>query len=523
MSQIDGNTKKSVCDLNENIKTQTSEKIESLKNNLKKTLEKIDQTVQSGTQSVKDKANQTSNKVSDLKSDIIQRYYQTPIGSWRNARPDITLLLEITVIIVLLLTVYAIGPYLSGETMKNFTREQYLRASELPQTAFSIGEIGKVNTELRALDDYMARYKSDPFSPENQGIYDLQRGTIFLPIIEFIVIYVVPPFVVLYLIWFILTYWKYVISALWGWFLMIYSYSTKLIECKLASKWYIRMVTGWRRCNPRFSDYFNKWRRKYVDVPVYHEKLRYIREYYAAKQRYYTIPKRYYVDIPRERYKIKTEYLRKVYVERTTNVFLKKLLDWYQIYYELPRDELYGYLLRNNANLAALWAKLIQSKKQVFGLPYEKTTPSGGKCSCPATRTPVKLVSNFVEEEVNLIKDDVKTAVNKVQNLYDNIGQIRSKYEISSCQVADQVIENRNNIYLTILLSMVIFIVIVYIYSEIFGTPHWVYSIISPTWTFVTTNSNAVLTQGNWDYRVILVIVVLMGSLGYGLYQIKDK
>jgi len=41
--------------------------------------------------------------------------------------------------------------------------------------------------------------------------------------------YVVPPFVIAYVVWFIVKYWKYILAAVWGWFLMLYKYFTKLI------------------------------------------------------------------------------------------------------------------------------------------------------------------------------------------------------------------------------------------------------------------------------------------------------
>ena len=179
-----------------------------------------------------------------------------------------------------------------------------------------------------------------------------------------------------------------------------------------------------------------------------------IKQYYDVKKQYYTIPKRYYIDLPRARSQVKMEYLRKVYIDRAYEVFLKQLVDWYHVYYELPRDELYAYLLRNNKNLATIWSKMHQTKKQLLGLPYESRTPSGAKCSCPSTKTPLKVIGQIASEDLDLAKGDVATAIAKTQQLYDKISEMRKK---PSCANVDTIINNRNRIYMVIVLIILLF------------------------------------------------------------------
>ena len=516
-----------VCDLNDIIKQKTSSKVSSIKQNLTDTIKQINTTIHSKTTEIKGKITETQssikNKTSQTISNITQEYHQTPISQWRSHRPDVTLLVEITVFVIILMWLYSIWPYLSASKSFIFSKEQYMKASMLPESAYSIDEMSKIKIELKALKDYFDYFTSPPYSLENQGIFELNKGVIFLPIISFIVIYIVPPFVILYIIWFIITYWKYVLAAVWGWFLMIYHFGSKLVECKLASKWYIRMVTGWSTGCPDFSQYFNAWRRQYIDIPVYYEKLKYIQEYYAAKEKYYTIPKRYYIDLPKERYKVKTDFLQKVYVDRATEVFLKKLVDWYHTYYELPRDELYHYLLRNNKNLGTIWAKTKQTQKQVSGLEYDSTTPSGALCSCPGTQTPVRIISDLVSSDINLATDDFKTAADKVKQLYDDINLSRENKmpHLTTCQLADKVVNNRNSIYFTSIIIIVLFFIVLFGYSAAFGTPSWFYRIIGPTWQFVTVNSKPMLRAKWWDYSIYLIIATIMGIIGFGLYKVR--
>ena len=515
-----------VCKLDDILKEKAQKKAEDLKQNLNEKINQISADINEKKENIQktitDAVSQVTNKKDEVISNVVQTYQRTPIAEWRSARPDLTLLIEITIIVGILIVLYSIWPHLSAARSTVFSKEQYLKAAQLPESAYSIDELSKIKVELKALKDYFDHFESNPFSPENQGLYDLNRGVIFLPIISFVVIYIVPPFVILYIIWFIITYWRYVINALWGWFVMLYRFGSTLAECKLAEKWYIRMVTGWSECSPNFSDYFNAWKREYVDIPVYYERLRYVQEYYAAKQRYYTIPKRYYIDIPRERYQVKMEYLRKVYVDRAVEVFLKKLVDWYHLYYELPRDELYRYLLRSNQNLAAVWARVHQTQRQIRGLPYESTTPTGAKCTCPATPTPVKIMTNIVSDDINLVKDDLKTASEKVKQLYDDISKVREKQKEKLCETADNVVKNRNYIYFGIILMIILFFILIYGYSKIYGTPAWFYRLTGPTWHFAMVNLRPMLVQRSWDYSLYFVIVLVLAIIGYGLYRVRS-
>lgn len=262
---------------------------------------------------------------------------------------DITLLIEILTIAAILLAVYVIYPYFTADKSFIFSKEQLMDAMKMPSTAFSVEEVAKVQQELDALAAYF-KYFSDtgtPYSFKAQGLEDLGRGVVFLPIIAFVVTFVIPPFVSLYLIWFIVKYWKSVIEATWGWFVMMYEYGTKLIEGKLGCKWYISMVTGWGCHSPKFSQYYDDWLKKFVIVPSYHEKLAYVDKYTTTKNKWYTLPKLKYFDTPKGEVETELKYSKKLAIDRTGETFLKTLAGFEETLYDNPRDELYKWMLKD--------------------------------------------------------------------------------------------------------------------------------------------------------------------------------
>ena len=253
--------------------------------------------------------------------------------------PNIELLIKIIAVVCICLLFYAVyriflkGPIYSGA--------QLAEAMKLNTEGFSIDEIARVNLEINSLKTYHEYFSSAPYSLESQGIHELARGVIFLPVVAFISIYIIPPIVISYILWFVIKYWKAVFEALWGWFLMLYHFGTKLIECKLGEKWYIRMVTGWHSCTPSFSTYFNSWKTQYIDVPVYYEKLNYIKQYYDNKLAYFTPYKQKYFDKPLALIKEYYGYLKQYTIEIWTfikNLFIKARDYVYKLVLEFDQE-----------------------------------------------------------------------------------------------------------------------------------------------------------------------------------------
>jgi len=457
---------------------------------------------------------QAVEKLQKSMNNIKQSYTKAP---WRSKRPDLTLLVEIMLAVVFLVVLYRALPLLTGSTKPAFNKDQFQAALKLPEGSFNVSELAKVNLEVKALQDYKNFFDSKPFSYENSGRGDLDRANAILPFLTFAMQYIVPPFVIAYLIFFIIKFWPYIIAAAWGWYLTLYNYFTELIQCKLGCKWYISMMTGWSCCNVDFSEYFNRWRRRYVDIPVYEEKMKYIKRYLWAKRVYYEIPYRKYIELPIKRYKVKAEFAKKIYVDRAVEVFLKKIRAMYDPYYKMPKDELYRHLLSNNRNLAAMYAKAQQAKAQIDGNEYTSITHSGKVCKCPANKTPISLINDAIKQETGNIKSDLNHMIDATHKIYDKLNNIELTLpDPSKCDTYDTVIDNRKNIAKWMLIGIISICASIYVYSQFMGMPSWLKFILSPTTTFISRGLS-VITNGNsyfnWVWIYFGLILVFLTTI----------
>lgn len=432
--------------------------------------------------------------------------------NWRTKRPDLTLLFELVLLIVLAVILYHTWPFLTGRAKPGFSKAQFNRAMKLPETAFSIEELAKVNLEVKALSDYAGYFKNNPYSMANSGIKDLLVSVAILPFLIFFIQFVLPPFVFLYILWFMWRYWPYVFAAGWGWFVAMYSYFTTLAEGKLGCKWYIRFVTGWDCETPDFYEYYSNWKREYIDMPVYYEKLAYVQKYFWAKTEYIEKPWRKYVVLPLERYKIKAEYAKKIYLERSIEVFLKKLRDMYPQYYTMPRDQFYQWLLGNNKQMAHMYQDAMLTKDKLAGRPFRGQTDDGEDCDCPGEDTPVSVVTASLQEQKDDAIHDVSMLVNTTHKLFNGV-QRAAELTAPSCENVDKVINNRKSIASSILVTLVVACIVMYVYSSVYGAPVWVMSVLAPTSQYVMRGANVVASgQSYWSLPLLYggVFVSLM-------------
>jgi len=263
-------------------------------------------------------------------------------------RPDIVFLAVIGFALISAFALYGLAPYFQTVAPPIYTATQLEMAKNLPESAFTLDEISKVDLEVKGLESHASYFTSNPYSLANSGIYDLLLSVAILPLVMFFIMFVLPPLILAYGIWFMLRFWPYVMHASWGWFLAMYSYFNDLIQGKLGCKWYIRMVTGWRCRNPNFNTYVTTWRRRYVDRPVYEERLKYMQTFVWAKRKFYDIPLEKYINLPLKKLMLTLKYAKKIYIDRAFDIFLKTLKKNYPIYYERPRDEFYNWLLEKN-------------------------------------------------------------------------------------------------------------------------------------------------------------------------------
>lgn len=498
------------------LKAKTHKNIKSISSKIDTKIDQYKKILEETSQKRLDDITELKKKVytelGNEKQKITGSYFNMP---WRSKRPDVTLLVEILLAIIFIVLLYKVWPYMTGSVKPTFSKEQFLKATKMSPSAFSVAEVAKVNLEVKAFQDYADYFRAKPFSPANSGVVDLMVANAVYPIFLIFVQYFIPPFVIAYIMWFIVRFWPYVKSALWGLFVSMYGYFTSLIQGKLGCKWYIRMVTGWGCDTPDFSMYFNIWRIQYVDRPIYMERLSYIKKYYEARKIYYEIPYRKYITIPVDRYRVKAEFAKKIYVDRSVEVFLKKLRDMYPQWYMMPRDELYQWLLGSNKNLAGMYAKMRQAKRQVSGQSYPSITPSGKVCACPATDTPISLIKKGIQENKEQVADDLQSLVDVTNSVYDKLNNVSIDLNPADCGTADKFIENRHSIAKYIVITILTFIVSVVVYSNYMGTPYWVKSIFGSANMFIYKGTHVLLSGQSYNSWIIFYGIAITSLLGF--------
>ena len=343
-------------------------------------------------------------------------YDKLTMMPFNTSRPDIALLVELVAFAVFIIIGFKVLPFITPVKNPGFTEDEYKKASDKPTTEFSISELANVQLEIKSMEDFQKHFEFKPHSPDNMGLIELIKSCVIIPVLGFIIIFIVPPFICAYILWFIITYWPYVFAAVIGWIKMLYSYFTDLLQGNFGCKWYIKMATGWGCYDVNFMDYFNQWKSVYIDQPVYYERLKYIRKYLWVKRMYYEIPYRKYIVLPTHKYKTKLEYAKKLYINRAFEVLLKKLLFVNKYVYEMPRDYVLDNLRHKEKKAAALFGKIQQTKSQINGKKYMAVDKDGKQCMCPAKIGPLSKLKKIVDTDILKVVDKV----NKIHDRYNN-------------------------------------------------------------------------------------------------------
>jgi hypothetical protein len=463
------------------IKDETVNKIMDIKTQVK---EAGDQAIKDITASGRSKYKVLNTSLSKLDS------FYSLISGRNSSRPDLIFFRNILLLLASVVIVYYTLPRISGAVKTGFSKEQFDKATKLPETAFNIEERAKVDMEVKAFEDHKKFFDDGgAYDPTNAGVHEIGRTSVALPMLIFFLQFILPPLAIGYIIWFVITYWRYVWAALWGWFETMYSYFTTLIQGRLGCKWYIKFVTGWKCRSPVFSEYVARWRRRYIDGPVYAEKIKYINQYYATKDKYITRPYKKYIDDPIERRKINVEYAKRVAAERTPEVILKKSRDIYDA--NLRSNSLIGRAYRSLFGLTSSVNAAVETATDDAINGYESQTITGKPCNCPG------------------IKQTVKSVTDAAGALTDNI-KVPS-VNVHVCDKADQIINNRASIMGMLIVAILAVLISIYYYTWTFGTPVFVKNIISPT--TVRTFNKTIFKK--WPIAPYLVLATTIGIIAH--------
>ncbi len=512
------------CKLSDNVKNKLNEVEIETEKIINETKEKINKNVNDNLKKIENNTKKINDKVLEKKK-AIENTIIKPYKATKSRHRALMFIIDICLVIVLTMFFYKMYPVMKNYLNKDkYNDEQYKKAQKLPESAFSKEELRKVQEFRKSYQDWLDYYKQESaFSDSNLGKFEIQMGNILRSPFLMIIQYVVPYIIVAYIIWFIIKYIKYLIAAIWGFFIACYQYITSKITCTLAQKWYIRMITGWSRSCPNFGNYLAAWQNNYINRPIAEERISYLRGITQAKRQYEL---RYSGISP---YKIGWG-------------LIQGWLDWFKnlklIYIDLPLNELYlqiidfhpKYIVRPYSMFGD---DLDKKATKIKGDSYPSKTKKGKVCKCPPRKTLYKKLDNFIKNEIpkkateisdltsrttKKISETTQNTKNKIKdtNLYDNVSNLYDK--ASSCDTYDTIInktiQNRKNVGKVAWVSLFITSVAIIGFSMFYQYPNWVKNLISPAYTFINGYVATPVIQGV-TLSIGIVYVGLFLYLGY--------
>jgi hypothetical protein len=318
----------------------------------------------------------------------------------RSKNPEFFFLIELMIILFLAFSLYNWFSFFSSiaNYTPNLTENQW-DISQIPYDQLEKIEIVRESW----LQWYTYFYRNGIQAAEDHANYYMNLGNLTRPLIVDTLTYVVIPMSIGYIAWFCIKYYDYVIAATWGWFIMMYSFMTKKIECTLAKKWYIQFVTGWKKCSPSFSKYLRDWYVRFIQRPLRQEQLNYMRAY----DEFRILKNRNSVLVMWDGFKNA--------IKNLIDLF-KKLLK--QIY-----DIIYNFF----SSIGKLFMSIYHFILSIFGISYKSESSTGEDCNCE--NSPVDPVESIkqavlgtkpVDQEIKKSEANNKSKIESNENKQNN-------------------------------------------------------------------------------------------------------
>lgn len=490
----------------QDLKTELKEKVHTKGVTIRKELSVLQhQAQQKLEQQISNLENQTDSTI---------KYY---IGRVFGTSPDVIFLIEVILVLILVFLFIKALPKLNGLFNKTlpYSDAEFQEAQNLPMSSFTVGEMAKVNMEVKSLDDYIAYFSRNPCELESSGAMDLQRANAILPFIMFFIQYIMPPMVIGYIFWFIIKFWPFVIDAVYGFAVALYDYFSTKIQNKLGCRWYIRMITGWGCSNTSFDSYLEDWRRKYIDRPIYYQKLKYLQKMQQAKNEYYLQPYHQYITLPIERAKIDLEFIKKLYIDRAL-MHIRKTGSTIQA---LSNTKISGLNGLKQEVVSKVHHKADLIHKQVTGQEYPSVTKSGKACKCPGKNRNKSIGSDVFQglaNKLNKVKSesDMKDVVDDIDRLYQDAHRtVTTTYQQGiTCQDVDNVISKRKIYARNLLVMTILSACLLLIYSVLKGKPQWLQRALTKTATYGIRGELKYQRMGSYIfiYPGVLIFILLL-------------
>lgn len=273
----------------------------------------------------------------------------------RSNNPEFFFLIELMIILFLAFSLYNWFSFYSyiANYRPNFTENAW-DISQIPYDQLERIELVRESW----LQWYTYYYRNGIQTAEEQAHYYMNLGNLTRPLIIDTLVYIVLPMGIGYIVWFCIKYYDYVLAATWGWFIMMYSFMTKKVECTLAKKWYIQFVTGWKKCSPSFSKYLSDWYVRFIQRPLRQEQLNYMRAY--------------------DEFRIfKRRNSLTVMWDGIKNAF-KNLLTLFKNMIKQIYNTIYNFF----SSLGNLFMSIYNYILSLFGISYKSESSTGEECQC---------------------------------------------------------------------------------------------------------------------------------------------
>jgi hypothetical protein len=526
------------CKLTKKLKSRLESAEESIQTSTTNTKNLINKHIEDNLNTIENTKSSISAKIQqklEEKKRVINETIIKPHQEKVNNNRAMMYFVDVSLSIVLGIFLYKTYPFLkSFFAGPNYTKDQLENAMKLPETSYSKEDLRKVQEFRDSFQNWIDYYKTeDAFSEINLGVNEIRRGNDLREPLKFMIQYFIPYVILAYVVWFIIKYIKYVIAAIWGFFVTVYQFVTKKITCKLAEKWYIRLATGWSKCHPQFDEYVDQWKNTYITRPIAEERISYLRGVQN----------------------VKTQYQAKYGQTSPWNVGLNwgfgwfwELWDWLmnlkRIYIDLPIEELYLQLIRFHPTYVVhpyeiLGSSLSTSSKKYVGDVYPSKTKKGKICKCPPRKTVYKQLKSYLKTTPQKARDISSSAKSTAININKGIKKANINLEkatnsairsakssratktvsdwissASSCTNVDTAIDHRKTVAQGIWTTLMIITTGVIVYSLLSGGSTIIDNLFNPVYKF-TNGYIPKATLSNTSISILMFYFSVFFSLGY--------
>ncbi len=233
--------KKTVKKNKQNLINEYNKKVEELKENIRKKKEKTKL-------HFNDKKNEAERGYMNFTNNL--RY------AWRNRygnliynRPDLALLYDVIIVTLFIFILHQIIYKVLPLFFKKYYPEKYQNDLKLlPDGTLDPVKLKKAKIKYQSIAEHDQYYRINPFGKVTiKDQMALNKAQMTLNLFIALFIYVGIPFILAYLIWFIVKYGKFFWRTAKGLIATLWAYFARLIKAYASRRWALRTLFGWSK------------------------------------------------------------------------------------------------------------------------------------------------------------------------------------------------------------------------------------------------------------------------------------